>query len=87
MNRDIQDLIFTSHGIYAIPCTRYYIDCENTALYRNRYSNIQNIYRNSYTFLYWYNFRISTDSYRMNKTEYGLRVFKESLYNDIPVYL
>ena len=53
---DIQDLIFTSLGIYAIPCIRHYINCENTVLYRNRSSNIQNIYRNSYTLSYWYNF-------------------------------
>ena len=40
-----------------IACIRYYIGSENTVLYQNRCSNIQNIYRNSYTSLYWYNFR------------------------------
>ena len=40
-NRDIQDLIFLSLRIYPIACIRYYINSENTVLYRNRYSNIQ----------------------------------------------
>ena len=57
VNRDIKDLIFTSPGIYANDASiRHYVSCENTVSYRNRYSNIQNIYRNLHTLLYWYNF-------------------------------
>ena len=74
--------MFISRGIYATACTRH-INCENTVLYRNHYSSIPNIYRNSYTLLYCIMFRILTDSYRVNKREYGLHVFMESLHNDI----
>ena len=57
-------------GIYATACIRHYINCKNTVLYRNRYSNIQNIYRNSCTVLHCY---ILADSYQVNKREYWLR--------------
>ena len=60
-----------------------HINCENTMLYRNPYSNIQNI---TVTRIHCYIgiiCRILTDSYRMNKREYGLHVFIESIYSDI----
>ena len=44
-----------SLGIYAATCIRHYISHENTVLFWNRYSNIQNIYWSSFTLLYWYN--------------------------------
>ena len=68
---------------YATACIGHYINCENTVLYRNPYSNIQNIYRNSKCSYIGIISRILTDSYRVNKREYGLRVFIESLYSDI----
>ena len=46
-------------GMNATTCIGHYINYESTVLYRNRYSNIQNIYRNSYTLLYLYNFPYS----------------------------
>ena len=83
MNREIQDLIFTIRGIYATTCIRH-INVEITVLYRNRYPNIQSIYRNSYTLLYWCNFPYSHRFIWMNKREYELHVFIEALYDNIP---
>ena len=72
-----------SLGIYAATCIRHYISHENTVLFWNRYSNIQNIYWSSFTVLYWYNLPYSRRSYRMNKRKYELHVFIGSLYNEI----
>ena len=68
----MQNLILMSPGIYVTTCIRHYINCENTVLYGNRircYIGIISC--------------ILTDSYRTNKREYGLHVFKESYYSDI----
>ena len=51
VNRDIQVLIFTNRGMYAIRCIQDYINRKNMVLYRNCYSNSQNIYHDSNTLL------------------------------------
>ena len=77
MNRDIQGSICVRHEqpVYDI--------CENIVLYRNRYSNIQNTYRNSIRCYIRIISCILTGSYQINKMEYRLHVFIESLCNNI----
>ena len=59
VNQNIQDLIFTSRGIYTTACMRQYTNCENAVLYTNRYSNSQNKYRYLCTQLYWYKIQVT----------------------------
>ena len=81
VNRDIEDLILTSRGIYATASILHYINCENTVLYRNCYSNIQNTPETCIRCFIGIISRILADSYPVNKRKYGLHVFIEPLYN------
>ena len=81
--RDIQHLIFTSLGIYAIPCIRHIL----TVTIRCYTETVIQIYK-IYTVTrirccIGIISRILTDSQRMNKRYHGLHVFIESIYNNI----
>ena len=68
-----------SRGIDATNCIRHFISCENTVLYRNRYSNIPITYTETRMRCYIVIIsRILADSCIHS----GLHVFIESLYNE-----
>ena len=86
MNWDIQDLIFMCRGIYAAACIRHYISCKNIIIlyYTETVIKIFKTYTKTRIRCYiGIISRFLADSYDMNKREYGLHVFIESLYNDI----
>ena len=86
MNWDIQDLIFMSRGIYAAACIRHYINCKNIIIRYYTETVIQIFKTYTETPIRCYIgiiSRILAYSYDMNKREYGLDIFLESLYNDI----
>ena len=60
--------------------TLYDINCDNTVLYRNHFETYTVTRIHCYMGIIS---RILTDSNRMNKREYRLYVFIESLYNDM----